>query len=124
MSITVAMALLLPLASQARDAEKAMIVTSGERPMQCISPVQVHEIDGAEARVNRAAFEIEPGRHSLNGRATLNLSFCRALQGNETLGAEILEAEFEAGKTYHVGYDHSASHPEDWKLVIWKTEDG
>ena len=36
---------------------------------------------------------------------------------------EPVEANFEAGKTYYLGFDHSSPHRKDWKLVIWKVED-
>ncbi len=118
-----AVALLATAATAAaRDPAMAMIVTSYDRPAQCISPIAVHRIDGEEVQVPTLGFEIEPGIHSLNGRATLNLDYCKTLRGNEQINIPDLETVFEAGKTYYVGFDHSAPRREDWRLVVWKTE--
>ena len=116
--------LLLALAASAsaRDETMAMVVTSYERPAQCISPIVVNRLDGETVQMPTLGFEIEPGIHSLNGRATLNLDYCKTLRGNEQINIPDLETVFEAGKTYYVGFDHSAPRREDWRLVVWKTE--
>lgn len=113
----------LAFTAGARDPSKAMIVTSYDRPTQCISPIAVHRIDGEEVQVPTLGFEIEPGMHSLNGRATLNLDYCKTLRGNEQINVPDLETVFEAGKTYYVGFDHSSARRDQWRLVVWKTED-
>jgi hypothetical protein len=33
-----------------------------------------------------------------------------------------LEWQFEPGRTYYVGFDHSSAVVTEWKYVIWKTE--
>jgi hypothetical protein len=35
----------------------------------------------------------------------------------------LLEAEFEASKTYWVGLNHRSPHRKDWKYVIWNVKD-
>lgn len=117
-------ALLVPAMALAADPAKAMIVTSGEKPAECISAVHINRIDDREVKVQKLGFELDPGTHSLSGRANVNVSFCNAVgPGTDRNKLEPLTAEFEAGKTYHVGYDHSSPHRKDWKLVIWKIED-
>jgi len=116
-------AVLMPLAGQAGDS-KAQIVTGTEKAADCISAVHVNKIDGREVKVQKLGFEIEPGTHTLSGRALVNTSFCKAMgQGTSRSYMDPLEADFEAGKTYYLGYDHSSPHRKDWKLVIWKVED-
>jgi hypothetical protein len=122
--LSILMLLALPLMSQAEDVTKAQIVTSGEKPSQCISAVHVNQIDGKEVKVQPLGFEIDPGTHKIGARALINTSFCKPVglaQGNNP--TEPIEANFEAGKTYYLGFDHSASNRKDWKLVIWKVED-
>lgn len=116
--------LMIPAAAHAGDAKKARIFTGGEMPSECISSVHVNRIDDREVKVQEIGFDIDPGMHTLSARARLNMSFCKAVGvGTGRHAAAPLEAEFEAGKTYWVGYDHSSPHRRDWKLVIWKVED-
>ena len=109
----------------AGEAKKAKIVTSGEQPADCISAVHVNRIDNREVKVQKLGFELDPGVHSLSARTMVNTSFCKAMGiGTDRHKVQPLEAEFEAGKTYYLGYDHSSPHRRDWKLVIWKVEGG
>ncbi len=112
----------IAVAASARDETMAMIVTSFERPTQCISPIVVNRLNGENVQMPTLGFELEPGMHSLNGRATLNLDYCKTLRGNDQFNVADLETVFEAGKTYYVGFDHSAPRREEWRLVVWKTE--
>ncbi|MEJ8568806.1 hypothetical protein [Elongatibacter sediminis] len=116
--------LLLPAAVFAGEANKARIITSGEKPSECIASVHVNRIDNREVKVEELGFDIDSGTHTLSARARINTSFCKAVGiATGRHSAEPIEAEFEAGKTYWIGYDHSASNRRDWKLVIWKVED-
>ena len=66
---------------------------------------------------------VRAGKHAISGRALINNSFCKATgldTGNNPITP--VEYDFEAGKTYWIGYDHSASLRKDWKLVVWKVE--
>lgn len=106
------------------DENKARVITSVARTAQCISPVRVTQIDGRTVNVPRAGFSIEPGHHTLKGRSLINTSVCRTVGiGTGQTEPPPLEAEFEAGKTYYFGIDHSAPNRRDWKYVIWKVEE-
>jgi hypothetical protein len=114
---------LLPVFAVAGTEQKAKIITSQEKPTECISSVHVNAIDGEQVYVQPLGFDLAPGKHTLTARAVVNTSFCKAVgASNGQNPATPLEADFEAGKTYYVGYDHSASNRRDWKLVIWKVE--
>ena len=116
--------LLLSLTLNAGDSATVKIVTSFEKPTECISSIQVNKIDGREVKVQPLGFSIAPGKHSLSGRAIINTTFCTAVgRGSNRAKIEPIEADFEAGKTYYLGYDHSSPHRKDWKFVIWKVED-
>ena len=102
---------------------EAKIITGAEQPARCIAPVHIYRIDGREVKVQKLGFDLEAGQHTMSGRAVIDSSFCPAVgisRGGEDI--QPLEADFEAGKTYYVGFDHSAPHRRDWKLVIWKVE--
>ena len=117
-------AVLLPLTTLGGESGKAKVITSFEKPSECLSAVHVNKIDGKEVKVQKLGFDIEPGAHSMSGRAVINTSFCKAMGNGMTRDAiEPVEANFEAGKTYYLGFDHSSPHRKDWKLVIWKVED-
>ena len=115
---------LAPALSIASTAEKAKIVTGNENPAECLSSVHVNSIDGKQVYVQPLGFDLEPGTHTLTARTTVNTSFCKVI-GNSNVKDKVppLEAEFAAGKTYYLGYDHSSSNRKDWRLVIWKVEE-
>ena len=105
------------------NSDMAQIVTQGGRPADCLSPIAVNKIDGQQKIVPEQGFRIEPGAHTLNGRAILDTTFCKVGRGGNRGGfAPDLEVNFEAGKTYHIGYDHKSSNRDDWRLVVWKVE--
>ena len=114
---------LLPLQGNAEEEGKAKVITSFNKAAQCISPVHIRKIDGREVGVQRMGFDLDPGTHTMAGSAIIDTSFCPVV-GRQTYrdSAPPLEAEFEAGKTYYVGFDHSAKNREDWKYVIWKVK--
>jgi len=115
---------LMPFQANAGKEDEAKIVTSASNAAQCISPVHIMKIDGREARVQRMGFNLEPGKHTLSGKTLINTSFCQTVGGNTYRDKPPpLEAEFQAGKTYYVGFDHSSSDRKDWKYVIWKVKD-
>lgn len=112
------------MAGTAMATEKVKIVTSNDRPTECISQVRINNINGREVRVPPLAFEVEAGTHTMTGRAMIDNRFCRSsLNRNPREKIKPLEAEFEAGKVYYLGYDHSAADRKDWGLTIWKVED-
>ena len=113
---------LLPAAA-ITDRDKALIVTRNEKPAQCLSAVVIGEIDGRETVTSSKGFELEPGTHTMNGHANINTTFCVVAGSNEGPAVPDLKAEFEAGKTYYIGLDHSSGNRDEWKLVIWKVEE-
>ena len=113
----------LPTASMSDGNDTARIVTGARQAAQCIAPIQVYKIDGSETIVPELGFEIEPGRHTIHGRANIDMSTCRTVgRLSNRHSAAPLEAEFEAGKTYYIGYDHSSRNKADWKIVIFRVE--
>ena len=126
-SILILVMVLVPALSMAGGehdhGQKAKIITGNEKPTECISSVHVNAIDGKQVYVQPLGFDLDAGKHSLTARAVVNTSFCKAVgpaTGKDK--TQPLEAEFEAGKTYYLGYDHSSSNRKEWKLVIWKVE--
>ncbi|NIM71425.1 MAG: hypothetical protein GTN86_06730 [Xanthomonadales bacterium] len=110
-----------PVAALAAS-DRAWVSTGGAIPEQCLSAVLVLEIDGREVTGPAAEFDLAPGRHALNGRARVNTTHCPVARDDRELTVPDLEADFEAGLTYHVALDHSATDRAEWALVIWKIE--
>jgi hypothetical protein len=121
--LTIALLAILPASSTFANSDMAKIVTQNKKPAECLSSIAVNKIDGEERIVPAQGFEIEPGTHSINGRAALDTTFCSVGRGGN-LGwhAADLEVDFEAGKTYYIGYDHKSKNRDEWKLVVWKVE--
>jgi len=121
---TVLLLAAVPFLAMAGESGKAQIITGFNNAAQCIAPIAVTKLDGREATVQPMGFMLEPGTHSLKGRAVVDNSSCKTFGRNsQRYTIEPLEADFEAGKIYYIGYDHSASDRKNWKLVIWKVED-
>jgi hypothetical protein len=122
MILILLLAALLPFQAIANKSSKAKIVTQNERTAQCISSVVIDEVDGRLSNVAKQGFELDAGTHSMSGRAIINTANCPAIRGRNSYVVPDLEADFEAGKTYYVGLDHSSKNKEEWRLVVWKTE--
>jgi len=115
--------LVLPLEGEADAATMARVVTSGGRPAECLAPLAVTRIDGEARAVSAQGFLITPGVHTINGRATLDLSYCPLSDPRLRIGDTAdLEVEFEAGSTYYIGYYYPPDRPGEWKLVVWNIE--
>ena len=108
---------------QADDEYVAWVVTQTAKPTECLAPVAIQQIDGQERSVSSQAFKLEPGLHSMHGRARIDTRHCPVVRGSRDASVPPLEAVFEAGKRYYVAFDHSSPNREDWALVIWKVED-
>jgi hypothetical protein len=113
---------LAPLGANAGSADMARIVTQNVKPADCISRVAIRQINGEEKFVSPQGFELEPGRYTMSGTVALDTSYCKAPQRRSPINVPPLEAEFEAGKTYYIGFDHSSTNREEWHYVIWKVE--
>lgn len=121
--LTIAVFAGLAATDASANSEMAQVVTQGGRPVDCLSPIAVNKIDGKMRIVPAQGFEIEPGVHTLNARAILDTTFCKVGRGGNRGGyAPDLEVNFEAGKTYYIGYDHKSNNRDDWKLVVWKVK--
>lgn len=120
-----ALLLLAPALTWSGNADTARIVTQEWRESECIGPVTIRKIDGRNRFVSPQGFDLEPGKHSLSGTVAFNSGDCPAHAGNprgRTPAIAPLEADFEAGKTYYLGFDHSSADPDEWAYVIWKVE--
>lgn len=116
----------LPLAAEDSPG-KAVIVTDVAKPVSCIAPVAITQIDGRLVQVSPQRFEIDEGEHTMTGVATLDLRYCpsggtAAERMLDRRDYPPLEGYFEAGKQYFVGFDHSASDASNWGLAVWKVE--
>jgi hypothetical protein len=115
--------LVIPLSSAATATGMATVVTSKGRPADCIAPVAVTRIDGEPRTVSAKGFFIEPGIHTINGRAALDLTNCPLSDSKLTIGPVAdLEIDFLPGGTYYIGYYHQPANSLDWKLVVWHME--
>lgn len=115
---------LMPVAVSAAEDGKVQVITHFSNAAKCISPVAIKKIDGREATVQRMGFWIEPGTHTLSGSALIDTSFCQTIGSNsQRYRPEPLEVDFELGKVYYIGYDHSSQNRKDWEFVVWKIED-
>ena len=112
----------LTASALAADPTMARIITSDERITDCISRIHVRQVDGHERQLPKLGFDLEPGIHTLQGTAVLNMSFCRVLRETHKTNVPPLQALFEAGKTYYVGLDHSGKSRDEWRIVVWKVE--
>lgn len=111
--------------SSAEPAEVVMakVVTGDSFGEDCLAPVTINTIDGIKQAMPESGFLIEPGFHTVNGRAVLDLSKCRPLDGGLAINrAPDLEVYFEPGNTYYIAYDRSPLSTVEWKLIVWKVE--
>lgn len=108
----------------AADPEKARVVTFKSNPVECLASVAITQIDGRNRMVPPGGFEIDPGEHSMHGRATVDLRNCPPARTDSRNPVHIppLEWFFEPGKVYYVGLDYSSPLRENWRLVVWKAE--
>lgn len=118
--------LALPAVAQAGSDDEARVVTSQKDLGNCLGPVVVTHVDGRYRQLPRLGFNLEPGTHKLGGAAGESGGLCiharKSLRSPPPIGD--LEADFEAGKVYYLGLDHSSEDPADWRMRIWKVEDG
>jgi hypothetical protein len=115
--------LVLPLTTGLTTGEMARVLTSGGQPAECLAPLAVTRIDGEMRTVSAQGFLIEPGVHTINGKATLDLTNCPLIDANLDINStDDLEVDFEPGGTYYIAYYHAPVNPEEWKLVVWHIE--
>lgn len=112
-----------PMASLLAQSDMAMVITQGGAPVDCMAAVEINKIDGQQKIVPAKGFEIEPGEHSLNGRALLDTTWCK-LNKDDRIDGPVpdLEFNFQAGRTYYIGFDHKPENRQEWQLKVWKVE--
>lgn len=105
------------------DRDMVRIVTSGGRAADCLAPLAVNRIDGEMIVVPAQGFLIEPGFHTINGQATLDISKCPHDLSELHMGSVAdLEVDFVNGLTYYIGFDYRSDNTSEWQLVVWKME--
>jgi len=110
--------------SELASSEMVKVVTQTAQASDCLAPVAVYKVDGETVVVPAHGFLIEPGVHTINGRATLDSSKCRPIDGDNALkSVPDLEVTFEFGNTYYIAYDRRSPNPDEWGLVVWKMEE-
>lgn len=109
--------------SVAAGGDVARVITSVEKPVQCISPIEVYNIDGKLVKKNAMGFDLEPGTHSLVGTARINNRDCPRMRSGAAVDIPALEYDFEAGKTYYIGLQHKSGSQQNWRFVVWRVTD-
>jgi len=114
---------LVPLPTELQLSGMAKVVTHIARPEDCLAAIMVKRVDGEKRVIPGKEFLMEPGIHTINGKAILDTTHCpisdRRLQVSS---APDLEVNFEIGNTYYIGYFHKSENPEEWQLVVWNIE--
>ena len=101
----------------------ARIVSGQSRPQDCLAAIAINRIDGEPRVVPAQGFLIEPGFHSVNGLAILDITHCSIAGDDRQINtAADLEVNFEAGQIYYIGYDHKSHISDERRLVVWKVE--
>ena len=115
----------MPTSMFAADPSKSRIVTYKSNPVKCLASVAINQVDGKGRQLPTMGFELEPGTHTMHGRATIDLRNCPVARDRSRTSVHVppLDWFFEAGKVYYVALDHSAPSRESWRLVVWKVED-
>jgi len=114
---------LVPLPTEAQISGMAKVVTHIARPADCLAAIAINRIDGEKKAVSAKSFLIEPGVHTINGKATLDTTHCPITDPKlQVSSAPDLEVNFELGSTYFIGYFHNSDNTEEWQLVVWDIE--
>ena len=118
-TLSIILLILAPLVSLA-DAGTARIITSVAKPVQCISPISVYNIDGELVRKNEMGFDLEAGKHSLIGTATVSGENCGLMRTGSAIDVPALEYDFKAGNTYYIGLEHKSANQQQWRFKVWR----
>lgn len=114
---------LVPLPTELQLSGMAKVVTHVARPKDCLAAIMVNRIDGEKKLVSAREFVIEPGIHTINGKAILDTTHCPITDPRlQVPSAPDLEFNFEIGSTYYIGYFHKSENTEEWQLVVWNIE--
>lgn len=113
----------LPVSGAWAATDMATVITRGAPPVDCVAAVEITKIDGQYKVVPAGGFDIEPGDHRLNGSALIDTTWCKfSKNGNMAGPVADLQVNFQAGRTYYIGFDHKSDNNREWKLVVWKVE--
>jgi hypothetical protein len=112
---------LLPL-NVAANKDMARIITDTSKPVECIAPIDVYNIDSKLVRKNAMGFNLEPGKHTLVGTARIDGRNCPSMRG-AARDIPPLEHEFKAGHTYFIGLNHKAAGQQDWFFTVWRVQE-
>lgn len=113
----------LPFSGLLAQDNLAKVVTLGAPAVDCVADVEINKIDGKKEIVPARGFNIEPGEHSLNGRALIDTTWCKLGKDDRIFGPVAdLKINVQAGRTYYIGFDHKPDNRQGWKLVVWKVE--
>lgn len=114
---------LVPLPTELQLSGMAKVVTHVARPEDCLAAIMVNRIDGEKRLVSAREFVIEPGVHTISGKAILDTTHCPITDPRlQVPSAPDLEMNFEIGNTYYIGYFHKSENTEEWQLVVWNVE--
>ncbi len=105
------------------EVEMARIISDQSQAEDCLAAVAINRVDGEPKQVPAQGFLIEPGVHTINGLATLDLTHCSIAGDDRQIHTTAdLEYNFEAGTSYYIGYYHKSHISEERRLVVWKVE--
>ena len=114
---------LVPLPTELQLSGMAKVVTHVARPEDCLAAVMVNRIDGEKTEVSAREFVIEPGVHTLNGKAILDTTHCPLTDPRlQVPSTPDLAVNLEVGNTYYIGYFHESDNTDEWQLVVWNIE--
>ncbi len=108
-----------------RGEPRGTLVTGVEMPSDSIFSVTVRAIDGREIPQNAYpnGLWLKPGRHEIKAFGNVDLSWVRGKgTGRDIRPSDPIEIDVEEGKTYYLGLK-ADGRPDDWHLVVWKTEE-
>ena len=113
---------LITFPALAKEGE-ARIVTSVNRPVDCLFSVVVYNINGKEVNKPPLAFNLEPGKYTLKAQASFDRKQCSpTAKIAKIIRIDPLELEVEAGKSYFLAYNASSPDYKDWKMEVYKVE--
>jgi len=103
------------------------VIALVDRTAQDLRAVEIDEVDGHRVGgPRRDVAWLAPGTYTLTlTGAVVDERFTTALsRPSQPLaeGANTLELDIEAGKTYYIALDTSASNRKDWRHVVWKVD--
>jgi len=112
-------------ATQAPEAEPAVVVTSEGLVERCILPLVITEVDGEELDEDAGRYEFADGSHSFSGYAQGDFSTCATiaeagLGADSPIGEGSTTVNVPAGKEYFLGLDVRKADPKTWKIVTWR----